>query len=209
MGLKGNDEFPLMGLKGNDEFPLKGFKGINPLIYILVMALREEIQKLYKEIRENPDDFGCLKTDELLSAYEKNGNKYLENKSNKDIENEKLESFNLDNCLTNLSKVERIVLMKKLIGYRYVDEIDSLHIGKYTRWIQKYPLTDDDKVFKYVLSPGAFLTVIDYMDSGIVLTLKTWNNKVFKITFDNCLIYQKLSSGEELILMTADYLQET
>ena len=170
------------------------------------MALREEIQKLYKEIRENPDDFGCLKTNELLSAYENGGNKYLENKSNKDIEDEKLASFETNDCLY---KVDRIALMKKLIGYRYVDEIDSLHIGKYTRWIQKYPLTDDDKVFKYVLSPGAFLTVIDYMDSGIVLTLKTWNNKVFKITFDNCLIYQKLSSGEELILMTADYLQET
>lgn len=170
------------------------------------MALREEIQKLYKEIRENPDDFGCLKTDELLSAYEKDGNKYLENKSNKDIEDEKLASFETNDCAVTLTKVERIVLLKKLIGYRYVDEIDSLHIGKYTRFIHKYPLVESDEVFKFVLSPGAFLTMVDYLDTGIVLTLKTWNNKVFRINFDNCLIYQKLSSGEELVLMTADYV---
>lgn len=164
------------------------------------MSLREEINKMYKDIRENPDKYGCLKTDELLSAYEKEGNKYLENKTNKDIEDEKLASFD---CIVTLTKAERIALMKKLIGYRYVDEMDSLHIGKYTRWIHKYPL---DEVFKYVLSPGAFLTMVDYLDTGIVLTLKTWNNKVFRINFDNSLIYQKLSADEELILLSADYI---
>jgi hypothetical protein len=172
------------------------------------MALREEIHKLYKEIGKNPDKFDCLKTDVLLSAYEKEGNKYLENKTNKDIEDEKLASFETNNCIVTLTKTDKIALMKKLIGYRYVDEIDSLHIGKYTRFIHKYPLTDDDEVFKYVLSSGAFLTLIDYLDTGIVLTLKTWNNKVFRINFDNCLIYQKLSSGEELVLMSADYLEK-
>jgi len=173
------------------------------------MDLREEIHKMYKEIRENPDEFGCLKTDELLSAYEKEGNKYLENKTNKDIENEKLASFDTNDCIVTITKVERTALMKKLIGYRYVDEIDSLHIGKYTRWIHKYPLTESAEVFKYALSPGAFLTLVDYLDTGIVLTLKTWNNKVFRINFDNSLIYQKLSAGEELILISADYIRGT
>ena len=172
------------------------------------MNLSEEIHKMYQEIRKNPDDFGCLKTDELLAACEKESNKYLENKSNKDIEDEKLASFETKDCVVSLTKADRIALMKKLIGYRYVDEIDSLHIGKYTRWIHKYPLTDSEAVFKYVLSPGAFLTMVDYLDTGIVLTLKTWNNKVFRINFDNCLIYQKLSVGEELVLMTADYLEK-
>ena len=167
------------------------------------MSLREEIHKMYKDIRENPDEFGCLKTDELLSAYEKEGNKYFENKTNKDIEDEKLASFD---CIVKITKVERITLMKKLIGYRYVDEMDSLHIGKYTRWIHKYPLVESDEVFKYVLSPGAFLTMVDYLDTGIVLTLKTWNNKVFRINFDNSLIYQKLSADEELVLISADYI---
>ena len=51
--------------------------------------------------------------------------------------------------------------------------------------------------------------MVDYLDTGIVLTLKTWNNKVFRINFDNCLIYQKLSAGEELVLMSADYLKGT
>ena len=168
------------------------------------MNLREEIKSLYKEISENPNQFGCLKTDELLSAYEKEGNKYLDNKSNQDIEDEKLASLETTDSLT---KTERIELMKKLIGYRYVDEIDSLHIGKYTRYIHKYPL-DDDEEFTYKLSQGAFLTVVDYLDTGIVLTLKSWNGRVFRINFDNCLIYQKLSAGEELVLMSADYIKD-
>lgn len=167
------------------------------------MNLREEIKLLYKEIRENPNQFGCLKTDELLSAYEKEGNKYLDNKSNQDIEDEKLASLETNESLT---KTEKIGLMKKLIGYRYVDEIDSLHIGKYTRYIHKYPL-DDDEEFTYKLSQGAFLTVVDYLDTGIVLTFKSWNGRVFRINFDNCLIYQKLSAGEELVLMSADYIK--
>jgi hypothetical protein len=165
------------------------------------MDLRQEIQELYKEIRENPSNFGCLKTDELLSAYENKNNKYLENKTNKDIENEKLQSFNIDNLQTNLTNDERNTLMLKLIGYRYVDEVNFLHIGKFTRWIQKYDNED-----KYVLATGGFLIAIDYLDSGIILTMKTWRNKVFKITFDNCLVYQKFSVGEELVLLTSDYL---
>jgi hypothetical protein len=172
------------------------------------MSLQEEIQKIYKEIKENPEEFQVVKTDELLSAYNKKTNQYLENKTSKDIENEKLQSFVVDNY--HMSVAEKNGLMKKLIGYRYVDELNLLHIGKYTRWIQKYPFYDlnEDEEFKFVLASGAFLTSVEYMDSGIVLTLKTWRNKVFKISFDTCLIYQKLSEGEELVLLTSDYLLE-
>ena len=73
------------------------------------MNLREEIKSLYKEIRENPNQFGCLKTDELLSAYEKEGNKYLDNKSNQDIEDEKLGhylvKFNEEEMLKAVDKI--------------------------------------------------------------------------------------------------------
>ena len=173
------------------------------------MNLQHEIQKMYKEIKENPEEFPCIKTNDLLSAYDKKTNQYLENKSSSDIENEKLQSLVVDNY--TMTKDERNVLLKKLIGYRYVDELNLLHIGKYTRWIQKYPFyeMDEDEEFKFVIANGGFLTMVDYMDSGVVLTLKTWKNKIFKISFDNCLIYQKLSVGEELVLITTDYLLET
>ncbi len=160
------------------------------------MDFRKEIHNIYREIGENIQEFDCLKTDELLSAFKKETNKYLENKNNEIIESEKLASLSID---IQLNKKEKVEILKKLIGYRYVDEIDSLHIGKYTRWIQKY-----EEPVK--LSPGSFLTSIDYLDNGIIMTLKTWNNRIFKIAFDDCLVYQKLSNGEELILMTADYI---
>jgi hypothetical protein len=113
------------------------------------MSLQEEIQKIYKEIKENPEEFQVVKTDDLLSAYNKKTNQYLENKTSQDIENEKLQSFVVDNY--HMSVAEKNALMKKLIGYRYVDELNLLHIGKYTRWIQKYPFYDlnEDEEFKF------------------------------------------------------------
>jgi hypothetical protein len=135
-----------------------------------------------------------IKTDELLVAYEKENNKYLENKTNKDIQKEIVESFKH----TKLTKEDKDDFIQKLVGeYRFADEIDLLHIGKFTRWIKK---TGD------TLVNGGFLTTIDYTDNGILLTIRTWQNKFIKILLDDCLIYQKLSLEEKLVLMTADYL---
>ena len=130
-----------------------------------------------------------IKTDDFVSAYEKDKNQYLENKTNKIIRQEIIESLRGDkeSCL------------EKLSGYRFVDEIDQLHIGKFTRWIPKY---EDNAT----LTVGGFVTNVDYTDNGMLLTVKTWQNKIIKVVFDHCLLYQKLSPDEKLVLLAADYL---
>jgi hypothetical protein len=131
----------------------------------------------------------AIKTDDFVSAYDKDKNQYLENKTNKIIREEIIKSLGREN--------ER--LAEKLNGYRFVDEVDQLHIGKFTRWIPRYE--NNPK-----LAVGGFVTNIDYTDNGILLTVKTWQHQIMKVIFDNCLLYQKLSPDEKLILLAADYI---
>ena len=169
------------------------------------MELRKEIHNLFTEIRKNPENFSCIKTDELLTAYNKTTNTYLDNKTTKEIEEGVEKSLDTLTC-GRLTKKTRLDIVKRLVGYRYVDQLDELHVGKFTRWIQKYSLTPDEK-FEYVVQKGGFLTTIDFTDEDVILTIKMWNRKIYKISFNHCLVYQKLSVGEELILMTTDYLE--
>jgi hypothetical protein len=135
-----------------------------------------------------------MNTDDYLAAYEKETNRYLENKTTEKIEKEIKESLGI------------LPYHKTLKGYRFVDEIPMLHIGKYTRWINK--LDDGASGGASPITSGGFLTVIDYTNNGILLTIKTWQNKYIKILFDECLIYQKLTPGEKLVLSVADYLDK-
>jgi hypothetical protein len=184
------------------------------------MQLRKEIHKLYAEVGKHPEKYECIKTDELLNAYNKDTNSYLDNKTSKEIEESVEKSLDLLTCIKgNASakgtsfptvgifdsfKKNKKELLQTLVGYRYVDQLDELHMGKFTRWIQKYPLDPETNTAK--VERGGFLSNIDFNDNGVTLTIRMWNKKVYKLAFDNCLIYQKLSVGEELILMTSDYI---
>ena len=87
-----------------------------------------------------------------------------------------------------------------LTGYRFVDEIDLLHVGKYMRWIQKYTASR-----KPALANGGFLTNIEHGDTGLYLKIRLYTNKIINVAFDSTIIYQKLSVGEQLVLLVADY----
>jgi hypothetical protein len=135
-----------------------------------------------------------MDTDDFVSAYEKDKNQYLENKTSKVIHKELVESLNqYENKEDFLKKLGN--------NYRFVDEVDQLHIGKFTRWIPKYEPSPPRLVV------GGFVTNVDYTDNGILLTVKTWQNQVIKVVFDHCILFQKLSPDEKLVLLAADYIE--
>jgi len=72
---------------------------------------------------------------------------------------------------------------------------------KYTRWIQKYTAEPRPKI-----SNGGILTVVEHGANGIFLKIRLNNQAIINVAFDNCLIYQKMSTGEQLVLLVADYL---
>jgi hypothetical protein len=164
------------------------------------MITEAELEKIYKDARQDPSLFSTIDPNELLKELEKERNSYIEDKTTKDMIEEIKQSIE-EEFGDELAKDKQKTMIEKLIGYRYVDELDVLHIGKNTRWIQKYK--DDIKV-----TNGGILLNTNFTDDGINLVIKLWNGGINKIRFDDCLVYQKMSFGEQLILMVADHIEK-
>lgn len=157
----------------------------------------KELAKIYKEAKQDPSLISTMDPNELLSKMNKEKNSYLEDKTSVDILNEIKQSLD-DEYGDFLLKADKLKIIKKLIGYRIVDELDALHIGKQTRWMQKYQ--DNVK-----LTNGGLLLSTLFTDEGVNLVIKLWNGTIIQVRFDDCLVYQKLSYGEQIILMAYDY----
>ena len=163
------------------------------------MITESEIEKIYKDARQDPSLFSTIDPDELLKELQKDKNSYIEDKTTKDMIEEIKQSIE-EEFGDEIEKNTQKKMIQKLIGYRHVDELDTLHIGKNTRWIQKYK--DEIKV-----TNGGLLLNTIFTEDGINLVIKLWNGRFNKIRFDDCLVYQKMSFGEQLILMVADYMK--
>jgi hypothetical protein len=159
------------------------------------MISEEEIKKIYREAQEDETLLSKIDAKQLLMAYENQKNDYLDGKTNMDIATEIVGSFEQ---LEDVSKKEKRSFAESLSGYRYVDEIDQLHVGKYVRWIQKY-------AEQVKLANGGILLSIEAGNEGMYMKVRLNNFKLINVSFDMCLIYQKLSVGEQLVLMVADY----
>jgi hypothetical protein len=159
----------------------------------------DEVKSIYESVLSDKSILASINAKDYLDAAENKNNTYLETKTSRTIVDEIVKSF--DEAEFQISKQDKAKFIKALSGYRYVDELDVLHLGKYTRWIQKY-------TSPYKMANGGFLSAIDFMETGIVLTIKIWRAPwVIRISFDDCLLYQKLSYGEYLVLMANDYLE--
>ena len=161
----------------------------------------DEVKSIYESVLSDRSLLASINAKDYLDAVENKNNTYLETKTSRAIVDEIIKSFDEDNVEFQISHNDKTKFIKALGGYRYVDELDVLHLGKYTRWIQKY-------TSPYKMANGGFLSAIDFMETGIMLTIKIWRAPwVIRISFDDCLLYQKLSYGEYLVLMANDYLE--
>ena len=93
-----------------------------------------------------------------------------------------------------ITKKELGNLTKKLKGYRYVEELQELHIGCYIRWIKLKNPEDEIK-----LTNGALLCDIKIEDN-ILLVCKNNMNRIFNVNMSENLIFQKLTDQEKIIL---------
>jgi len=102
-----------------------------------------------------------------------------------------------------LPKKNALECMKKLDGYRYVDEINDLKNGAYIRWIN---ITDHSNLR---LSRGATVCDIKISDKGTFINCKnSYGNSHFNILMDSCLVFQKLTDEENIILSVVNYLDK-
>jgi len=99
-----------------------------------------------------------------------------------------------------ITKKELGNLTKKLKGYRYVEELQELHIGCYIRWVKLKNVEDEIK-----LTNGALLCDIKIEDN-ILLVCKNNMNRIFNVNMSENLIFQKLTDQEKIILYAIDCL---
>jgi len=94
----------------------------------------------------------------------------------------------------NQPKNKLIEFNKKLKGYRYVDELQHLKYGSYIKWIS---LVDPEKI---KLTQGGVLLEVLLNNNGISLIIKLFNKVRISIDFDKCLVFQKITNQEKIIL---------
>lgn len=132
--------------------------------------------------------------------------KALDNESNDklfDLNSVKLKDMNKNIIKElHLNKDENEELLNKLKEYKYVDELDDLKYGSFIRWI---PLNNPNLI---ELKKGAIFCDTKITDNGIFLVCKNfgYNNKTFCIKMEECLIFQKLSKQELVLLSALDHL---
>ena len=100
-----------------------------------------------------------------------------------------------------LNKKELKVIENKLHNYRYVDEINEFKLGNYIRTID---LKDPNNIN---LSKGGILVDIEAINSSLMIKLKNYRNKIFRIKFEEHLFFQKLNNQEEILLSVLNHIQ--
>jgi len=157
-----------------------------------------DLDEIYKSAIEDPTLLSTINVDALIEKME--DNHYLENKSLEDISkeifyaiqslghsNENNENTEPDECLKQMCL--------RLSGYRLVDRICDLRNGRLVRWVKK----KNPKV----LTNGGLLVNVKIENTGVKLLCKNNMNRFFSFLFDDCLIFQKLSMEEQVVLMAS------
>ena len=140
-----------------------------------------------------------MNVNELMYALDNENNEGIINLTSKKI----LEmNLNIIKEL-HLDKATTLDYLKKLQGYRYVDEINDLIHGSFIRWI---PITDPNYL---PLNHCGMICDIKIVDNGILITCKNFMHRHYIFKMDECLIFQKLTSQEKIIISALDHLQKT
>ena len=103
-----------------------------------------------------------------------------------------------------LDKNETLIILKKLKEYKYVDEMSDLKYGTYLRWI---PINNPENI---ELTKGAIFCELKITDNGVFIVCKNfgYSTKHFQIKMDECLVFQKLTSQEQVLLSALDHLSK-
>lgn len=131
----------------------------------------------------------------------------LDNENNESIMNltsKKILEMNLNIIKElHLDKPTTLDYLKKLRGYRYVDEINDLKHGSFIRWI---PITDPSYL---PLHHCGMICDIKITDNGVLITCKNFMHRHYTFKMDECLIFQKLTTQEKVIIHALDHLEKT
>ena len=139
-----------------------------------------------------------MDVEKLLSALDNETNENIINLTSKKI---LTMNFNILKEL-NLDVHTTTEYLKKLKGYKYVDELSELKYGAFIKWI---PITDPTYL---PLNYCGIICDIKITDNGIIISCKNFMHRYYTFKMDECLIFQKLTSQEQIIISALDHLEE-
>ena len=143
-----------------------------------------DIEEIYKGVIADPTLLSTIDVDALLDKI--GDNHYLEGKTLKDI------SEGIFGSLFFLEEEKAKDYCMRLIGYRLVDRICDLRNGRLIRWIKRANGS---------LTNGGLLMTVKIENTGVTLLCKNNINRFFNAKFDDCIVFQKLSMEEQIVLI--------
>lgn len=90
---------------------------------------------------------------------------------------------------------------KSLKEYRYIDELSDIKLGGYVRWV---PLLDPTKI---KLTTGGVVCDVK-LENDISIVCKNRYNQMFEFKMTKCIVFQKLTDQEKVLLSVMNYLNE-
>jgi hypothetical protein len=103
-----------------------------------------------------------------------------------------------------LNEVGLPYCFSQLTNYILVENVDHLRAGAFLRWITLTQHSEEEE--DLYLNRGATLCEIKSSASGIHLILKTFTGRRFQIDFGECIVFQKLTSQQRVILNALDHI---
>lgn len=139
-----------------------------------------------------------MNVEKLLKALDDQSNETLLNFTTKKMKDMNWEILNE----LGFSKEITREYFNKLKEYKYVDEMNDLKYGTYIRWI---PLTNPKNTS---LSKGATFCEYKITDDGVFMVCKNFYGNHFQIKMEDCLVFQKLTQQELILLSALDHLSK-
>jgi hypothetical protein len=86
-----------------------------------------------------------------------------------------------------------------------VGEICDLFRGRHIRWIRLFE-TNGERITNPTLTNGGIVTDIKFQENGIYIQCKNPRNQFMQFRFDHCILFQKLTTEECMLLLCKNNL---
>jgi len=89
----------------------------------------------------------------------------------------------------------------KLKDYKYIDDISDLRYGAFIMWI---PILELNTI---TLQKCGIICDIQLGDEHVLITCKNYMHRHYTFRMDECLVFQKLSNQEKIIIQILDQIK--
>lgn len=166
------------------------------------MEKKEEIKKLIKDMKSDPELISKINVEELLKKVHDKSTDFLENKSTEMIHQETMGII----LSMNISEERTLELYNKLFEYRFVNNTQELHKGKLIKTITRN-INNEDPFTPKIHMRGKVIDIKEYDTCTHILCINI-PKQYSQYNFDHFYNFQKLSAEEQMILSLYKHIRQ-